>query len=325
MKVFNLGTWNVRTLLDNTKADRPERRTTLITKELARYNVDIAALSKTCLADKGQLTEHGGGYTFFWSGRSSTEHCEAGVGFDIRSHLAWKLAKLPEGINDRLMSVQLPLGNKKNVTLISAYGPTMTNPEDIKDKFHEELDALIAAVPQSDKLFVLGDFNARSGTVSKCKLHTQPLRRLQGQKPARRLNIPKLNHSSTAEEFVRGLAARPPDAPQDEQDSIEEQWATFRDAIYSTAFEHLGPAKCKHQDWFNENDEEIQALLSENTSCSEHIRATPPHNERKTPLATQSTRHRRNFGRCRTRGTARRPTRCRAMQTVTTPNVSTTP
>ncbi len=65
------------------------------------------------------------------------------------------------------------------------------------------------------------------------------------------------------EEFVRDLAARLPDAPQDEQDSIEGQWTTFRDGVYSTAFEHLGLANHKHQDWFNENDEEIQALLSE--------------------------------------------------------------
>ncbi len=73
MEVFKLGKWNVRTLLDSTKADKPERRTALVAKELARYNVDIAALSETRLADKDQLTEHGGGYTFFWSGCSSTE------------------------------------------------------------------------------------------------------------------------------------------------------------------------------------------------------------------------------------------------------------
>ena len=33
-------------------------------KELARGNVDIAALSETRFADKGQLTAREGGYTF---------------------------------------------------------------------------------------------------------------------------------------------------------------------------------------------------------------------------------------------------------------------
>ena len=103
--MLNLGTWNVRTLLDNTKADRPERRTALVAKELACYNMDIAALSETCLANKGQLLELGGGCTFFWSGRSSAERREAGAGFAITSHLARKLVKLPEGINDRLMTL----------------------------------------------------------------------------------------------------------------------------------------------------------------------------------------------------------------------------
>ncbi|XP_062905812.1 craniofacial development protein 2-like, partial [Mobula hypostoma] len=143
---------------------RHDRRTALVAKELARYNVDIAALSKTHLADKGQLTERSGGYTFFWSGRSSAERREEGVGFAINSNLARKLTKHPESINDRLMTLQLPLANKQSATLISAYAPTMTNPDDIKDKFYEELDALISAIPQSEKLIVLGDFNARVGT-----------------------------------------------------------------------------------------------------------------------------------------------------------------
>ena len=124
--MLTLGTWNLRTLLDNIRADRPARRTALVAKELARYNVDIAVISETRLADKGQLTEHGGGYTFFWSGRSSTERREAGVGFAIKSHLTRRLAKHPEGVNDRLMTLQLPLSNKKSVTLVNAYAPTMT-------------------------------------------------------------------------------------------------------------------------------------------------------------------------------------------------------
>ena len=42
----------------------------LVARELARYKVDIAALSETRLPDKGQLSETGGDYTFFWSGRN---------------------------------------------------------------------------------------------------------------------------------------------------------------------------------------------------------------------------------------------------------------
>lgn len=133
-------------------------------KELQRYNIDIAALSETRLEEKGQLSEVNGGYTFFWSGRAPEDRREAGVGFAIRTSLVRNLTKLPEGINDRLMTLQLPLAKNKSATIISAYAPTMTNPDDIKDKFYQELDTILTNVHKRDKLILLGDFNARVGT-----------------------------------------------------------------------------------------------------------------------------------------------------------------
>ena len=126
--------------------------------------MDIAALSEVCLPEKGEITEHGGGYTFYWSGRDSDKRREAGVGFAIKSSIVQKLSEHPIGINDRLMTLRLPLGNKKSATLISIYAPTMTNTDEIKDTFYEQLDALIAAIPKNDKLILLGDFNAIVGT-----------------------------------------------------------------------------------------------------------------------------------------------------------------
>ncbi|XP_078077501.1 LOW QUALITY PROTEIN: uncharacterized protein LOC144499261 [Mustelus asterias] len=156
----------MRTLLDNPTADRPERRTDLVARELARYNIDIAALSETRLANVGQLTETGGGYTFFWSGRGSDERHDAGVGFAVRSHLVQKLASLPKGVNNRLMTLQLPLQNRNQATLISAYAPLNEQSDEMKDKFYEELEALLSAVSSTDKLILLGDFNARVGCNS---------------------------------------------------------------------------------------------------------------------------------------------------------------
>ena len=160
-----MGAWNVHTLLDRDVADRPQRRTALIGKELARYGIDIAALSETRLAGEGELCERGSGYTFFWSGRTSEERREAGVGFAVKSTLVGKLAGLPKGVNDRLMTMKLPLSaGRKHITIISAYAPTMTNPDEVKAKFYEDLHTVIADVPKADKLILLGDFNARVGT-----------------------------------------------------------------------------------------------------------------------------------------------------------------
>ena len=165
---ITLGAWNVRTLLDRAGASsRSERRTALIARELDRYGIQIAALSETRLAGEGQLTEAGSGYTFFWSGRTEAERRDAGVGFAIKSNLVNKLAALPKGVNDRLMTLRLLLRGKHFATLISAYAPTMTNPDDVKERFYEDLTATITAVPRADKLIILGDFNARVGTDHK--------------------------------------------------------------------------------------------------------------------------------------------------------------
>ena len=84
MKVIPLtiGAWNVRTLMDSSSSDRPERRTALVGRELDRYKIEIAALSETRLAEEGLLKEVGAGYTFFWSGRKKEEE----VGFSPSSH-----------------------------------------------------------------------------------------------------------------------------------------------------------------------------------------------------------------------------------------------
>jgi len=107
---LTLASWNVRTLLDPTTSasERTERRTALVARELARYPLDIETLSETCFPNKGQLTEIGCGYTFFWSGHSSEDRPEAGVGYSIKNHLAKKLYSIPEGLNDRLMKLKFP-------------------------------------------------------------------------------------------------------------------------------------------------------------------------------------------------------------------------
>ncbi|VDL88981.1 unnamed protein product [Schistocephalus solidus] len=72
--------------------------------------------------------------------------------------------QLEEGINDRLMSLCLPLRGDNLATIISAYAPPMTSSDATKAKFYEDLHALLATVSKADMLIVLGDFNARVGT-----------------------------------------------------------------------------------------------------------------------------------------------------------------
>ena len=314
----------------------------------------IAALSETRFADVGEIKEVGAGYTFFWSGRKSEERREAGVGFAIKTELVGKLSGLPKGINDRLMTLRLPLSGNKHATIVSAYAPTMTNPDEVKDKFYDDLDNVISATPRTDKLILLGDFNARVGTdhqtwegvigpegvgkcnsngllllrkcaeydllitntvfrlpnrnktswmhprskhwhlidyvivrrtdrqdvkvtktmcgadcwtdhrlvISKLNLRIQPARRPQGKKAPKRLDVSKLNKDSMRQDFLTDICNQL-DAMNLSSEDPEKNWTVFHKTVLSSAASTLGHPSRKHQDWFDENDDEIQRLLEE--------------------------------------------------------------
>ena len=86
-----------------------------------------------------------------------------GVGLAIKSSLMKQLPTLPIGINERLMKLRLPLSRNRCATIISAYAPTLTSPEETIEQFYANLSSVLDSVPANDKLILLGDFNARVG------------------------------------------------------------------------------------------------------------------------------------------------------------------
>ncbi|CAH8608902.1 unnamed protein product [Dicrocoelium dendriticum] len=142
-KALSIGCWNERTLLDRNSSERPERRTALVAMELARYNIDIAALSEFRLAEQDQLHKAGAGYTFYWVENAASAPREHGVGFAISDGLNGQLVGGPTGICARLMTVRLGLGRGKFATFIRTYGPTMCFPDDTRHQFYTELSSVI--------------------------------------------------------------------------------------------------------------------------------------------------------------------------------------
>ena len=160
-QTLTTASWNVRTLLDTKRAHA--RPTALVSLELARYNIDIAALSETRVLGENVIEEVGGGYTFFLKGKPEGEKCYHGVGFAIRTKLLPQLqGKYPTGINERLMTMSLPLDGC-TLSIISAYAPTLAKPQEEKECFYGSLSEAIKAIPSSHKLLLMGDFNARVG------------------------------------------------------------------------------------------------------------------------------------------------------------------
>ena len=342
-----MASWNVRTLQDNN--NNPERKTAVISKVLDKYNIEIAALSETRFPGNGQLKEKD--FTFFWIGRPENEARSAGVGFAIKNSIAADLDQKPVGVNERLMTLRIPLIKNKYATFISAYAPTLNSSDEIKEKFYEELRCILQKIPPNDNIFLLGDFNARVGNesaswpkvlgehlcgkmnanglllLSLCSefrlsitnSHFQLPNRLKGtwrhprskhwhtldyvitrqsfqsqvnitrahrgtecwsdhrlvrskfqiilpKKPRRakstirkKLDIAKLSSPQLKENFAEQMEKAMDSC--DVTDDIETSWKSLRDTIYDTSANLLGFVKRKHQDWFDENDQETSALI----------------------------------------------------------------
>ena len=103
------------------KIKKKERRIAVIARVLHKHCIDVAALSETRLANESQLTESGAGYTFYWIGKSDSQSRQSGVGFAIKTSLNNHLVSLPQGINDKLMSIRFRLSKHHYATIISAY------------------------------------------------------------------------------------------------------------------------------------------------------------------------------------------------------------
>ena len=98
--------------------------------------------------------------------------------------------------------------------------------------------------------------------VSKLNLRIQPVRRPQDKKVPKRLDVSKLKQDSKRQALINDICSRL-DALQHSSEDLDENWTVFRDTIHSSAMDSLGPVSRKHQNWFDENDEEIQVLVEE--------------------------------------------------------------
>ena len=152
-QVLTTAQWNVRTLLDREATDQHERHTALVAMALAKYNIDIAALCETRFSDTGSLNDLE--YTFFWSGKPEGERREAGLGFAIKKNIGTKLTEMPRPVSDRIMTMRLPLSKDNFAIIISVYAPTMTNPDENKEAFYNQLASVLSDIPRTHKLLLI--------------------------------------------------------------------------------------------------------------------------------------------------------------------------
>ncbi|VDM04187.1 unnamed protein product [Schistocephalus solidus] len=73
-----------------------KRRTAPVARELARYQMGIAALSETRFSEQDKLEVVGAGYTFFLSDHPQAVRRDAGVAFAIRTDIVGRLPYQPD-------------------------------------------------------------------------------------------------------------------------------------------------------------------------------------------------------------------------------------
>uniref|UniRef100_A0A183TLI6 Reverse transcriptase domain-containing protein n=1 Tax=Schistocephalus solidus TaxID=70667 RepID=A0A183TLI6_SCHSO len=185
-----------------------------------------------------------------------------------------RLLCLPQNINDRLMSLRLPLPGDNLATVIRAYASQMTNFDAAEDKLYEDLHALLATVPKEDKLIVLGDFNARDGTdhaarkrmldpygLGSCNDNGLLLWRTCAE--YRLLLTKTFICLTTREKAINQITEKLENLHvPDNNATVEIRWCRIRNVIQSTAFEVLGRGRRQHQNWFDDNDADIRNLLA---------------------------------------------------------------
>ena len=103
--------------------------------------------------------------------------------------------------------------------------------------------------------------------VSKLNLRIQPARGPQGKRAPKRLDVSKLNHDSMRQAFINDISNQLGALNFSSEDPVE-TGTVFQKAVHFSAATTIGYPSCKHQDWFDENDEELSCFLTTNTACT---------------------------------------------------------
>jgi hypothetical protein len=102
-------------------------------------------------------TEQAGKYTFFY-GKGYENH-ERGTGSSVHNRII-SAVKSVEFVSDRMSYITLT-GRCCDIIALNVHAPTEDKIDDIKARFHKELEHVFDKFPKYHMKILLGDFNAK--------------------------------------------------------------------------------------------------------------------------------------------------------------------
>jgi hypothetical protein len=148
-KIFNVGTWNVRTMGPRGKLENVKR-------EMKRAEINILGMSEVRWKGVGEFTSDE--YRIIYSG-GETGH--RGVAVILDRKFKDRVTKITQH-SDRLILIRIK-SEPVDVVLIQVYMPTSDAEDEEVESIYEQIEDLIKKEKATDQVIVLGDWNAVVG------------------------------------------------------------------------------------------------------------------------------------------------------------------
>ena len=97
---------------------------------------------------------------------------------------------------------------------------------------------------------------------------------------SRKINVNQLKLNTVAQEFQARIATALEEPLRQDSANISNTWAGIAKKLYEDATESLGFKTKKHQDWFDENDDELTELVAEKNRAHNNYIALPSRTNR---------------------------------------------
>lgn len=149
--LLRLACWNIRSW---------NRRDQEVILEMNNHNIDICTLSET--KRRGRGTSKFENYVFIWCGKDKASRiAHSGVGILLHERFEPQIMNI-KYISDRMLIVTLRMENKPT-HFIAVYAPDTAKPIEEYRMFCEQLQDELDMISNTDKIFIMGDMNARVG------------------------------------------------------------------------------------------------------------------------------------------------------------------